>query len=142
MTVIESIVAAVVPYALPLLVSGLTALGALVGRWLHQHAQSSKVLSALTTGADYVGTAVAHVMSGLSADVAMALANDGKIDSAELAAIKTKALALVKAEMPSALKTIADALGPAFETWLSGKVSQAVSLQVGAPVGVTLPQSP
>lgn len=130
MTVIESIVAAVVPYAVPLLVSGLTALGALLGRLIHSHTQNSKLLAALASGADYVGAAVAHVMAGLSADVQAALANDGKIDAAELAALKVKTLALVKGEMPGALKTLADAMGPAFETWLSGKVSQAVNVQV------------
>lgn len=131
MTVIESIVAAAAPVVVPLLVTGLTALGALLGRLIHSHTNNSKVLTALATGADYIGTAVSHIMGGLQADVKAALANDGKIDAAELEGIKTKALALVKAEMPAALKTVADALGPAFETWLSGKVGQAVAAEVG-----------
>lgn len=132
MTLRDSILSALVQYGLPLLVSGLIALGTLLGRWLHAHTQNSKVLGALAQGADFVGAAVAHVISGMQDDFKAALA-DGKVTPEEAAALKAKVLALVKAELPSALKTVADNLGPAFETWLSGKVSQAVSSQT-APV--------
>lgn len=127
--ILTSILQASASWVVPLLCSGLVALGGLLGRWLHAHTGTSKVLGALATGADYVGTAVAHVMEGLRPKFEAALANDGKIDAAELADLKAAAMTLILAEMPASMKTISSALGPAFQTWLSGKVSQAVTSQ-------------
>lgn len=131
--VVESVAKAAAPVVIPLLVAGITALGTLVGRWIHANTGSSKLLTALATGSDYVGTAVSHILDGMKADVAAALANDGKIDALEAEALKEKALKLVLAEMPGPLQEVAKALGPAFQTWISGKVGQAVQTQLGAP---------
>lgn len=126
---VAGILKALAPMAIPALLTGLTALGTLLGRWLHAHTNNSKVLGALATGADYIGSAVQHVLDGLQPDIQKALADDGKLSPEELSALKTKAVALILEEMPSALKVVANALGPAFQTWLSGKVGQAIQAQ-------------
>lgn len=148
--VLTSLISTAAPYVLPLLVSGVLALGAMLGRWLHAHTGSSKLGAALVSGVDYVGAAVSHVMAGLQPKLIAALSNDGKIDAAELAGLRDEALKLILAELPDSLKTIASALGEGpFKTWLSGKIGQAVVAQseqladhVSASADAQSPQKP
>lgn len=144
-------------YVLPPLVMAIAALIGLAFKrlsdFLHVKAKGSEVGTALVAGADFVMTAVQHTISGLAPDVKAALANDGKIDSAEREQLKTKALALIKAELPAGIGAV---LGGVMEgglgTWLSGKAEQAIDAAVAnasastpgssAPVPMPAPTSP
>jgi len=139
--ILTSAIASAAPYVVPALLSGLLALGAMLGRWLHAHTGTSKIAGALVSGVDYVGAAVSHVLAGLQPKFQAALENDGKIDAAELADLRAEAIKLIMAEMPGPLKAIADNLGPGFATWLSGKVGQAVNAQA-SQLAAQSPQQP
>ncbi len=112
---------------------------------LHAKAEGSKVAQALVTGTDFVGAAVSHVVSGLAPDVREALANNGTIDEAERAALKAKAVALLKAELPDGIKTVlGSVMQGGLDTWLSGKAEQAISLVAAqaATTAAAVPSSP
>ncbi|MBK7864362.1 MAG: hypothetical protein IPJ65_38330 [Archangiaceae bacterium] len=132
MTVMESVlqyvVAPLIPVIGALVVAGL---GKLV-QLLHAKQGESKLLGALGVGAELVSTSVSHVIDGLKPELQAALA-DGKIDDAEKATLKAKAMELLKKELPAGVQgVLSTTLGPALETWLSGKVTQAISAQEGA----------
>jgi hypothetical protein len=111
--------------------------------FLHVKAQGSAVGQALVTGSDFVTTAVSHVISQLAPDVRDALANDGKIDDAERAALKAKALALIKAELPDGIKAVlGGVMQGGLETWLSGKAEQAIAAASGVSVPSMMAASP
>lgn len=119
-------------YVVPPLAMAIAALLALMLKklsdFLHAKAEGSKVGTALVVGTDAIGTAVSHVISGLAPAVRDALANDGKLDEAERAALKAKAIALIKAELPDGVKAVlGGVMGAGLETWLSGKAEQAIS---------------
>lgn len=121
-SVLQYVVAPLIPVVGALIVAGL---GKLV-QFLHAKEGESKLLKALGIGAELVSTSVSHVVDGLKPELQAALA-DGKIDDAERAALKAKALELLKKELPAGVQgVLSTALGPALETWLSGKVSQAI----------------
>lgn len=129
MTVLESVlqyvVAPLIPVVGALIVAGL---GKLV-QFLHAKHKDSKLFGALGVGAELVSTSVTHVIDGLKPELQQALA-DGKIDDAERAALKAKAMELLKKELPVGVQgVLSTALGPALETWLSGKVTQAIDAQ-------------
>lgn len=130
--VIADVIKASVPYVLPLLISGILALGALIGRFIHSKTGDNKILTALATGTDYVGAAVSHVLDGIRPDIQKALEDDGKLSPEELAGLKSKAIELIMKELPKPLADVAQAMGPAFQTWLSGKVGQAIQAQAPA----------
>lgn len=118
-------------YVLPPLVVTLAALVGLaltrLSAYLHTKAQGSAVGQALVTGSDFVSKSVSHVISGLAPAVRDALANDGRIDSAERALLKAKAIELVKAELPDGIKTVLGGAIGGLETWLSGAAEQAIT---------------
>lgn len=129
-----------VQYLLPPIVTALAAAVAWalkkLSEYLHAKTEGSKVGQALVTGSDFIGTAVSHVIAGLAPDVRAALENDGKIDEAERAALKQKAMVLIKADLPEGIRVVlGGALGAGFETWLAGKAEQAI-------VGATSPATP
>jgi len=139
----QQILTAFLQFVLPPLLMALTALAGLalkkLSDFLHAKAGESKLGGALVQGSDWVTTAVSHVIGGLAPEVRKALENDGKIDEAERAALKSKAMELLKAEFPEGLSAIMGLAGGALETWLSGKAEQAISAATAASAG---PQQP
>jgi hypothetical protein len=136
-------------FVLPPLLVALAALAGLalkkLSDFLHVRTQGSKMGAALVQGTDWITAAVSHVISGLAPAVRDALANDGKIDDAERAALKAKAMELIKAEFPAGLSAVLGAAGGGLETWLSGKAEQAISAAVsagGSSAGGAGPQKP
>ncbi len=131
----------VVAPMLPLIGAALVGLLAKGVAFLHSKEKDSKALTALAVGADVVNAFVAHAEVAILPLIADA-AKDGTITAAEGQAIKAKTLQLLKEQMPAALQaTLGAVLGPALDTWLSGKLEQAVSQQgaVAAMGGPTAP---
>lgn len=131
-------------YALPPIVTAIAGIVVLaltkLSAFLHAKAEGSKVGTALVGAADFVMTAVQHVVSGLAPDVRSALANDGKIDDAERTVLKQKALTLIKAELPADIVSVLGSLyGAGLDTWLSGKAEQAIDAAVMGAKGAALP---
>jgi hypothetical protein len=119
---LQYVVAPLIPVVGALLVAGLTQLV----RYITAKQGESKLLAALGVGAELISTSVSHVIDGLKPELQQALA-DGKIDDVEKAALKAKAMDLLKKELPASVQgVLSTALGPALETWLSGKVTQAI----------------
>lgn len=127
-------------YALPPIVTALA--GIIVwalkklGDYLHAKADGSKVGQALVVGTDFVGAAVAHVVAGLAPDIRAALADDGRISEVERAGLKSKAMALIKAELPDGIKAVlGGVMQGGLDTWLSGTAEKAIALATGAAEG-------
>jgi hypothetical protein len=124
-------------YALPPIVTALAAIivWALkkLGDYLHAKADGSKVGQALVVGTDFIGAAVSHVVAGLAPDVRAALADDGVISEAERNALKSKAIALIKAELPDGIKAVlGGVMQGGLDTWLSGTAEKAIALATGS----------
>lgn len=105
--------------------------------YLKQRGKDSKLFNALAMASELVQTYVAKAEVELKPMFAKAL-EDGAISPEEGAALKAKVIEIIKRDMPADVwATVAGALGPAVDGWLSGKVEQAVSSQKVAanPVG-------
>ncbi len=120
--VLKYVVAPLIPILVSLIVAGLAKLIS----FLHEKQGQSRVVNALGVGAELVNATISHVVSGMKADLQAALA-DGKLDAAEKAQLKARALELIKADLPASIQgVLSTTLGPALDTWLSGKVSDAI----------------
>lgn len=101
--------------------------------FLHAKEGNSKLAGAFAVAVDFIDTAFTHVRAGIEPDLKAALA-EGTLDATERAALVAKLVALVKLELPSSIMGIlSGALGPALETWLSGKAGDAIQKVAMAP---------
>lgn len=132
-TALEMVIAYILVPLIPILGTLLAAaLGKLV-TFLHAKEGNSKIAAAFAVATDFVNTAFTHLRAGIEPDLKMALA-DGTLDAVERANLVTKLVALVKAELPAGLMGVLSAtLGPALDTWLSGKAGQVIQAAVAEP---------
>lgn len=135
----ESVVLKIVGASLSLLSPLLVALVAFGAAYLNAKKKELEAsggradgLHALAIGADLVHTYVARAEVEIRPMLQKALA-DGVLSQAEGAELKAKVIELVKRDMPAnVMAALSNALGPAVEGWLSGKVEQAVTAQRAA----------
>ncbi len=101
--------------------------------WIHSKEANSKAAGAFAVAADYLSTAFTHLRAGIGPDLKLALA-DGTLDASERAELVKKLVGLAKVELPTGvLAVLGKTLGPALETWLSGRAGEVVQAVVAAP---------
>lgn len=109
----------------PLLVT----LVAMAVKYLNEKGKDNKVLAALGIGTEIVHTFVAKAEVELRPQLQAALA-DGRLSDVEAQQLKAKVMEILKRDIPGpVMATLGNALGPALDGWLSGKVEQAVAAQ-------------
>ncbi len=130
---LELMIAFVLVPLIPILGALIAAVLTKLVTFLHAKEGNSKIAGAFAIATDFVSTAFAHVRAGIESDLKLALA-DGTITDTERAALVAKLVALVKLELPAGMMAIlSGALGPALETWLSGKADQVVRAAAEPP---------
>ncbi len=127
---LESVIAYILVPLIPALGTLIAAVLIKLATFLHAKEGNSKVAGAFAVAVDFLETAFTHVRAGIEPDIKAALA-DGTLDAQERAALVAKLVALVKLELPGGIMAIlTKTLGPALETWLSGKAGQVVQAAV------------
>jgi hypothetical protein len=128
----DQILHAFMQVVVPALITALAALLAWalkkLGTFLHTKAEGNAFGTAGVKVYDYLSNATQHLIAGMAPEFRKALANDGKIDEAERAALKAKLMELVKAEMPEGVMSVlGNAFGSGLETVMSGLTEKVLA---------------